>query len=402
MEKKMRCPRCGNEEQDYFYHDRGRWYCRRCIAFGRIDVGEVLAPPRWESSPIACSYHLDYTLSDLQLQVVEEVCRYLEQGENVLIYAATGAGKTELTMEAICRYLRKGRRVGFAIARRQVVLEIAQRMQAAFPDLQVRAVCEGYTKEVWGDLIVCTMHQLYRYPACFELLIMDEVDAFPYRGNALLKEIAMHACIGQLLYLTATPDEEMIAQVERGELKQVTLFERPHRHPLVIPKVWRSPACLLQIGLFRFLWQNHRARKQTLVFVPTIRMSKWIALLYRPCFACGALSSKSEDRDALLERFRKKELEVLFATTVLERGITIGDVQVAVLHSEHAVFTAASLIQMIGRAGRKREHPDGRGLLLCTYVTKEQRACLRELEKMNESLRKRLDKDREALSHLPV
>ena len=85
---------------------------------------------------------------------------------------------------------------------------------------------------------------------------------------------------------------------------------------------------------------------------------------------------------------------MLFATTVLERGITIPDVQVAVFHSEHPVFTAASLIQMIGRAGRKKEHPDGRGRLLCTYVTKEQSACLRELEAMNESLRRRLGGER--------
>lgn len=394
MRQKMRCPRCGNEDRDLFFHDRGSWYCRRCIAFGRIDVNERLCTPKWERRKIVCAYHLPYALTDLQQQVVTEVCGYLEEGEDVLIYAATGAGKTELTMEAICRYLNRGKRVGFAIARRQVVLEIAQRLQEAFAQLKVCAVCEGHTSNLWGDLIVCTMHQLYRYHGCFDLLIMDEVDAFPYRGNALLKTIAMNACVGQLLYLTATPDAEMLEQVRNGELKQVTLFERPHRHPLVIPEVWRTPAWLLHIGLLQFLVQNHRAQKQTLVFVPTIRMAQSMGFCYRLCFSCASLSSKSTDRDALLERFRKKELEVLFATTVLERGITIPDVQVAVFHSEHPVFTAASLIQMIGRAGRKKEHPDGRGRLLCTYVTKEQSACLRELEAMNESLRRRLGGER--------
>ena len=241
MRQKMRCPRCGNEDRDLFFHDRGSWYCRRCIAFGRIDVNERLCTPKWERRKIVCAYHLPYALTDLQQQVVTEVCGYLEEGEDVLIYAATGAGKTELTMEAICRYLNRGKRVGFAIARRQVVLEIAQRLQEAFAQLKVCAVCEGHTSNLWGDLIVCTMHQLYRYHGCFDLLIMDEVDAFPYRGNALLKTIAMNACVGQLLYLTATPDAEMLEQVRNGELKQVTLFERPHRHPLVIPEVWRTP-----------------------------------------------------------------------------------------------------------------------------------------------------------------
>ena len=384
------CLRCGNADPEYFWNDEGVWYCRRCIAFGRIDAGQRPIPPKWEKRVIHCEYHLKYPLTAAQKRTVDEVMEGLNGGHDVLIYAATGAGKTELTMEAIRQYFARGKRVGFAIARRQVVLEIAERMHKAFPDLEVRAVCEGHTDQVYADLVVCTMHQLYRYPDCFDLLIMDEVDSFPYRGNDMLKAIAMQACSGQLLYLTATPDEEMLADVEAGRLKMVTLFERPHRHPLVIPEVWRTPAWLLHIGLLQFLVQNHRAQKQTLVFVPTIRMAQGMGFCYRLCFSCASLSSKSTDRDALLERFRKKELEVLFATTVLERGITIPDVQVAVFHSEHPVFTAASLIQMIGRAGRKKEHPDGRGRLLCTYVTKEQSACLRELEAMNESLRRRL------------
>ena len=113
-------------------------------------------------------------------------------------------------MDVICKGLRKGWKVGFAISRRQVVLEIQERMQQAFADIKVIAVCEGHTDVIDGDLIICTMHQLYRYHQSFDLLIMDEVDAFPYRGNAILQQIAMHACIHQKIYLTATPDESML------------------------------------------------------------------------------------------------------------------------------------------------------------------------------------------------
>ena len=64
----------------------------------------------------------------------------------------------------------------------------------------------------------CISFTLYR---CFDLLIMDEVDAFPYRGNVMLKEIAMQACSGQLLYLTATPDETMLERAISEWLKMV-------------------------------------------------------------------------------------------------------------------------------------------------------------------------------------
>ena len=103
----------------------------------------------------------------------DELCRCLEKGRNVLLEAVCGAGKTELVYEAIARELRKGHRVGFAIARRQVVLEIAQRLQEAFGRLKVVPVCQGYTRDVKGDIVVCTTHQLYRFTGYFDLLIID-------------------------------------------------------------------------------------------------------------------------------------------------------------------------------------------------------------------------------------
>lgn len=387
MKCSLYCERCGNREEELFYCDRGTWYCRRCIAFGRIDANHKPVRPQWEKKRYDLTYHLPYEMTEQQKEAARKTCAFLKQGMHVLIYAATGAGKTELTMDAIVQYLRDGKRVGFAISRRQVVLEIAQRLQEAFPAIKVRPVCEGHTKDIFADLIVCTMHQLYRYPGCFDLLIMDEVDAFPYCGNEVLNKIAMDACCGELLYLTATPDELLQKEVEKGNIQEVTLFQRPHRHPLVIPKVVKAPSVILYFALYRFLLQNIRSHKQTLVFVPTIRLASWCGKCFSAICSCASLSSKSRDRDEILDLFRARKMDVLFATTVLERGITIPDVQVAVLYSEHAVFTAASLIQMIGRTGRKKEHPDGKGLFLCRYETKQQKQCLKELEKMNASLK---------------
>ena len=92
-------------------------------------------------------------------------------------------GKTEICFESICGYLAQGKKVGFAISRRQVVLEIANRLRRAFPELSVCEVAQGYTQVTDADLIVCTTHQLYRYPYAFDLLILDELDAFPFVGN---------------------------------------------------------------------------------------------------------------------------------------------------------------------------------------------------------------------------
>ena len=38
--------------------------------------------------------------------------------------------------------------------------------------------------------------------------------------------------------MSATPDEESLQKIKQKEMEMVTLFERPHKHPLVVPKVY--------------------------------------------------------------------------------------------------------------------------------------------------------------------
>lgn len=379
----MKCERCLNTDPKYFYNDRGIWYCRKCVAFGRLDVGAKPAVYTYQGKRHRCTYELEFTLSDQQLKVSKEIVAYLEEGHDVLVYAACGAGKTELTMEPLKRALNAGQKVGFAISRRQVVLEIAKRMQSAFKTLKVVPVCQGYTDVIEGDLIVCTMHQLYRYHQAFDLLIMDEVDAFPYKGNELLEAIAHNSCKGRILYLTATPDERMLKEVEAGKLKMVELFQRPHGHPLVLPTIKRMPVPLQLIKLFLIMCKQE---KPMLIFVPTIKLAQRYGLLYSAFFRCAALTSKTIEKEAIIERLRRHELDFIFTTTILERGITIHGVDIAILQSDHAVFDEASLIQIIGRVGRSRDCPFGMGYFFCMKKTTAIKRCQRALEKMNETL----------------
>lgn len=379
----MRCLRCGNTENRYFYKDERGWYCRRCIMFGRVNVGELPEGKRGIRKKHAISYKLKYPLTPAQKQCAAQIAFHLQHHQDVLVYAACGAGKTELVMEAIQMALRSGKKVGFAISRRQVVLEIRERMQEAFSPLKVIAVCEGYTDVVDGDLIVCTMHQLYRYHQTFDLLVMDEVDAFPYRGNAVLKQIAMHACIGNFMYLTATPDEEMLQEVQNGTLALVELFQRPHGHPLIVPHIKIGTPSLQLLYLMQFLYKQKKEKKQTLVFVPTIAMAQIMSRWLHTLFRCTSFTSKTKDKEKILKLFHEHRYQCLIATTVLERGITIKGVHVVIYQADHPVFNEASLIQMIGRVGRNIEMPTGKGLFLCTKKTRDIDRCVRALQRMN-------------------
>lgn len=382
----MKCNRCGNEEQRYFYNDSGIWYCRKCIAFGRVDVGMNISKSVYLKKKHNCHYILKYPLTPAQKKAVKEIEMHQAAGFDVLVYAACGAGKTELVMDSIMRYLKQGKKVGFAISRRQVVLEIKERMAQAFPMLDVIAVCEGFTDITDADLIICTMHQLYRYHQVFDLLIMDEVDAFPYRNNKLLEQIAMNACIGQKIFLTATPDEEMLEKVERGEIQLVELFQRPHGYPLIVPKIvhiWESLQFLYAV---RFLYEHKKRKKQVLLFVPTIQNASSYYRFLRLLFRCAVFTSKTKEKEKVIDDFHAHQYDFLISTTILERGITIKGIDILILHADHAVFNEASLIQMIGRVGRSIEMPTGEGVFLCTKITKDIKRCMHALKKMNENV----------------
>lgn len=377
------CHRCQNRNQDLFFLYQGHWYCRKCLDFGPLEAGQWPRKPKLSHKTWTGHPKLEFELMPFQKEASTKALDALKRGKDVLVYAAAGAGKTEISMESICWYLARGKKVCFAISRRQVVMEIAKRLAQSFPDLDVIPVCEGYTKVTDADLIVCTTHQLYRYPFCFDLLILDELDAFPYAGNEVLEAIAAQSCTGQKMLLSATPDEKSLQAIEQGKMEMVNLFKRPHEKPLCVPKVIRAGKFLMVLHILancrRFIRQN----KQVLLFVPRIADTTWMKLVVSIFFRCEVIHSKSADKDEIMARFHEKKTMVLICTTLLERGITVPSVQVIVYRADHPVFTKASLIQIFGRAGRSFKDPEGEGIALVSTVSKNLQECIRQLRYMN-------------------
>lgn len=379
----MQCKRCLNTDKKYFYFDGEVYYCRKCIAFGRVNVGEDVPLKTYSCKKHKVHPKLDFSLTEAQKKASREVVENALNGEDTLVYACCGAGKTEITFEVITTFLNAGKKIGFAISRRQVVLEIQARLKQAFPRLKVIAVCQGHTDEDDGDLIVCTMHQLYRYHQTFDLLILDEVDAFPYKNNEVLENIAMNACKGVKVYLTATPSDEFLKSVKNKQLKVVELFTRPHGFPLVIPEFIHLP---IFIQILHCLLMIHKYQEQWLVFVPTIEKAAQYSSIFSFFLKCEAFTSKTKNKEELLVKFRNQTLRVLFTSTILERGVTFKGINIMVLQSDHPVFDEANLIQIAGRVGRDPKNPTGHAIFYGEEKTKAISRCIFALNKMNESL----------------
>ena len=126
---------------------------------------------------------------------------------------------------------------------------------------------------------------------------------------------------------------------------------------------------------------NKLKNKLVLIFVPTIDIGKKLSSKTHIDFIYAALANK----DVYLNKFKNKEIKILITTSILERGITIKDVQVIVFEANHRLFDEASLIQISGRVGRKITSPTGKVFFLATNMSEEMNKCIKEIKRKNNS-----------------
>lgn len=380
----MKCLRCGNSDHKYFYLGSKGYYCRKCVVFKRILLEEEIILKKPSISEGCFEFSTDFSLTDEQKNIGNKLVDEVLFGKNVVLNAVCGAGKTEMMLPIISHFLKKGLCVGFAIPRREVVLELATRFQKYFKKAKVVKVCQGYTNDIYGDLIICTTHQLYRYHQYFDLLIIDEVDAFPFKGNALLKNISVNACKKHLVYSSATIDLEIKKLLKKSNWKLLSLQQRPHKKPLIIPKNRFVFGYLKIFYLYYFLKFK---TSYCLIFCPTIDKCIKLSQLFSYLkFNCDYLTSKSIDKEEIIKKFRDKKLNYLFTTTILERGVSFKDVDVIVYEADSIVFDCSSLIQMVGRVGRNYNNPYGKAIYLANFTNYDMRQSIKQLKQANKSL----------------
>ena len=374
--KPLHCKRCGNNDPTFFYYGSKGWYCRKCIEFGRF-VMEESKKEKLDIQLEDSQYNLPFKLSDKQRLLAKEIKKHY-QNNNILVYAACGSGKTELMLDFISDALAKGYRIGWSIPRRAVVLQLWQRLKLYYPRIKIIPVAQDYTTVVFGDLIICTTHQLYRYYRYFDFLIIDEPDAFPFRNNELLQNIALNSVKGKMIFLTATPDEFVKKHCDIT----LVLFERPHKRPLPIPLIKRAYGGLEYLILIYLIIIRKR---RLLIFVPSRKEASRQFLVLKIFTKCLMITSKSKDKENIIRVFLKENRKILISTTILERGVTLADIDVIVFKADHPVFDLAALMQMAGRVGRLSQYPDGRVDFIVNNYDRKVKECIKLLQKMNKN-----------------
>ena len=376
--EKFICPRCHNDNPRFIGYRNGKPYCRLCLSF---QGKEAIHNHEIKKNLRLC---LSYPLSDKQQDVSDKVMSLLMKGKNVLIHAVTGAGKTELVYASMEYFLKKGLHVGFSTPRKDVVIDLAPRIKEAFPDADVISVYGEHTSKLEGDIIVLTTHQLYRYPDYFDLLILDEIDAFPYHGNELLHSFFSRSVKQNYVLLSATPSKNDIEDIKNDNGEIVELFERYHHAPLPVPSFEKANIFSQELACLKLLRKFQQQNKPVFIFTPTIEEGKRLYRFLSIAIKNGAfVSSKEEARRLDIERFKDGELSYLVTTSILERGVTVRNLQVIVFDSDHPIYNSATLVQIAGRVGRKMDAKGGEVIFLGKERNHEIDEAIYEIERYN-------------------
>lgn len=372
------CPYCGNDDERYIGIKNGEYYCRRCLSMKSDEVIDYAPFP-----PQYAKININYPLTIEQDKVAKKVSENYVNKKNTLIYAVCGAGKTELVFDVIKTALSRGQQIGFTIPRREVVIEIYSRLVGAFPHVTITLVHGGNTANLRGQIIVLTTHQLYRYKHFFDLLIFDEIDAFPYAGDFVLEKMFMQSVRGHYVILSATPSQTLMKAFRvNGEI--LTLFTRFHHHQMPVPTTLIRFFLIEYLTLYLTLKKLLSRGKSVLVFAPTISWAETLYFFLRLLLKGGELvHSKREKVGEIITRFKRGEHRYLVTTTVLERGITIKGLQVIIFHADHTLFDQATLVQISGRVGRKKDEPDGHVIFIAQNESDAMKGAINDIKDKN-------------------
>lgn len=371
------CPRCGRSHCPM---------CLECQQLGMIrGCTRLLQRPHPLGPPLDAVVNLEFPLTEAQARASQFLVDFLDTPEaKAMVWAACGAGKTETVFAAMAEVLRRGGSVLFAIPRRDVVIELQDRLAKAFPTVEQLVLYGGQPWQATAPLTAATTHQVLRFYRRFDLVVLDEVDAFPYHGSQMLRHGMERARKdgGKWIEMTATPVAWPV------KYPSITIPARYHGHPLPLPKhlPWKVGASVdAGFHLPAELAACLQDEQPWLVFVPTRQLCQPVAawLQENVGVAAGYCHSRSDQRQQVLQQLRQGQLRCLVTTTVLERGVTIADVQVAVLWADHPVFSSRSLTQMAGRVGRKAHAASGWVFFAARTMSQAMRSSLQDIDYLN-------------------
>ena len=319
---------------------------------------------------------LPFAPTGAQRRVIDEIYRDMASAQmmNRLLEGDVGSGKTVVAAAAIYRCVENKHQAALMAPTEILAEQHYRSLTEIFAHTGIRiALLTGSVKAAEKkkigaalrcgeiDLLIGT-HALIEGTADFQdlaLVIIDEQHRFGVnQRNALF----MKGCSPDLLAMTATPIPRTLAMAVFSDLSLSVLDEMPPG---------RKPVKTMVITMeqeeraINFMKKHVAAGHQCYVVCPLVeetdKMDLEAATQYYLRLKDVAMKGisvglvhgrmKGAEKEAVLEKFRKNEISVLVATTVIEIGIDVPNATVMFVKNAER-FGLAQLHQIRGRIGR--------------------------------------------------
>ncbi len=378
IENKM-CYRCGNKN---LIKINGDLYCNNCSEFSLVNKETIFYQLKRKK------YKFDYVdkleelkLTPRQAWASKFILSNILISKDCLIHAVCGAGKTEITFMAISKMLKKNKFVCFAIPRIDILYEVYERLSYYFNKTKICILNSKEKKIQSGQIYVMTTNQIIKFKKAFDLIIVDEIDAFPFEYNLKYNYGVLNAKTqkGSIVYLTSTPSEKFLSL----NVNKYVINRRWHNYLLPVP-------IFIYFDLYKFLKLPNKKyldifkNRQVILFICNIKQGYKVENCLRELgINLKFVHSKEENRREYINDFKKGKFNVLLTTPILERGVTFKDIDVIILDSHNKLYTKASLIQIAGRVNRNINFQSGKVYFCYTNITIKMKEAKKDIKTLN-------------------
>ena len=322
---------------------------------------------------------LPFKPTGAQKRVLKEIAQDMTQPHPMyrLLQGDVGSGKTLVAAEAAIIAIENGFQVAVLAPTEILATQHTFYFRELFKHLGYHVVLltgsgskkdkEKLKRLLAGGLVQVGIgtHALLEGDVEFErlgLAIVDEQHRFGVEQRLKLVEKGNNP---DVLVMTATPIPRTLALTIYGDLDVSIIDELPPgRKPIKTKQVNEDRV----EEVYSFLKQQIDLGRQAYVVYPLIEESETAAMKAAqqmheqlskyvfPQFAVGLLHGKlpPDEKEAVMQRFKKGEIQILVSTTVIEVGVDVPNATVMVIEQAER-FGLSQLHQLRGRVGRGGE-----------------------------------------------
>jgi len=322
---------------------------------------------------------LPFTLTSAQERAITRIHDDMQSDApmNRLLQGDVGSGKTIVALLAMLAAMENGYQAAL-MAPTEILAEQharnIKRMLARTPyrtellsgSLRAAEKRRLHADIAAGEIHACVgTHALIQESVAFHklgLVVIDEQHRFGVLQRAALRERGFNP---DVLVMTATPIPRSLAMTVYGDLDVSVIDELPPgRTPVKTVVVGEDQ----RAGVYKGVEREVRAGRQVYVVYPLVeesekmdlkdatRMFEQLRDRVFPNFTIGLLHGKMKaaEKEEVMHRFTRGEIQILVATTVIEVGVDVANASVMII--EHAErFGLSQLHQLRGRVGRGSE-----------------------------------------------